>query len=354
MIRFGVVGAGWRTRFFLKVARACPDRFTVTGIVTRDRKKAAQWLPPYDVPLFKSLDDLIDTRPQFVITSVPWSVNPGLLTALANKNMPALSETPPATTVEEMIDLWRLVEYGAKIAVFEQYHLQPMHAARIAFVESGRLGRPTFANVSVAHGYHGISLIRRLLGITYEDAVIRAQSFTAPIVKSRDRDGYLDKEQITTSDQVIATLDFGEKLGVLDFVGDQYWSPIRGHRITVRGERGELIDDRATVLLDHRTPLTIPFVRHVAGGPGNIEGHYVKGVQAGEAWLYTNPFGTAELNDEEVSDAEVLVRMAEYAEGGACFYPLAEACQDRYLDILIWKSAETGRPVASERQPWAS
>ncbi|NOG51366.1 MAG: hypothetical protein HND48_19535 [Chloroflexi bacterium] len=34
-------------------------------------------------------------------------------------------------------------------------------------------------------------------------------------------------------------LDFGEKLGVLDFVGDQYWSPIRGHRVTVRGERGE-------------------------------------------------------------------------------------------------------------------
>lgn len=121
MIRFGVVGAGWRARFFLKIARACPDRFEVTGIVTRDRKRAAKWLPPYDVPLFKSLDDLIETRPQFVVTSVPWGVNPSLLTALANKDMPALSETPPATTLEEMIDLWHLVEYGAKIAVFEQY-----------------------------------------------------------------------------------------------------------------------------------------------------------------------------------------------------------------------------------------
>ncbi|NOG51365.1 MAG: Gfo/Idh/MocA family oxidoreductase [Chloroflexi bacterium] len=118
MIRFGVVGAGWRARFFLKIARACPDRFEVTGIVTRDRKRAAKWLPPYDVPLFKSLDDLIETRPQFVVTSVPWGVNPSLLTALANKDMPALSETPPATTLEEMIDLWHLVEYGAKIAVF--------------------------------------------------------------------------------------------------------------------------------------------------------------------------------------------------------------------------------------------
>ena len=36
------------------------------------------------------------------------------------------------------------------------------------------------------------------------------------------------------------------------------------------------------------------------------------------------------------------------------FYPLAEACQDRYLDIMIWKAVESGQPVRTEPQVWSS
>jgi hypothetical protein len=33
--RFGLVGSGWRSRFFLRLARQLPERFAVTGVVTR-------------------------------------------------------------------------------------------------------------------------------------------------------------------------------------------------------------------------------------------------------------------------------------------------------------------------------
>ena len=38
---FGVVGGGWRTEFFLRVATDCPERFRLTGAAVRNPKKRA-------------------------------------------------------------------------------------------------------------------------------------------------------------------------------------------------------------------------------------------------------------------------------------------------------------------------
>lgn len=354
MIRFGVIGTGWRTRFFDKLARVRPDLFTLVGIVTRDVARAAAETPAYHAPLLASLDELLALKPLFVVTSVPWSVNPGMLHMLADKGIPALSETPPAPDLDGMIGLWRRVEQGAKIAVAEQYHLQPQHAARIAYARSGALGTVTQAQVSVAHGYHGVSLIRRLLDIGSDSVTITATKFTSPILKSPDRHGAPDAEQVVSSEQALAWLHFeGGKLGVFDFTSDQYFSYIRGQRICVRGERGEMTDHQAVILQDQATPVRIPFVRHETGAHGNLEGHYLKGIQAGERWIYHNPVAPADLSDEEIAVGAQLLKMADYADGGACFYPLAEGCQDRYLDMCIWQAVDSGSPVQTTRQPWA-
>ena len=79
--------------------------------------------------------------------------------------MPALAETPPGWEMDELLDLHALTERGARVQVAEQYAFQPLHAARLALVQSGRLGPVRQAHVSVAHGYHGVSLLRRFLGI---------------------------------------------------------------------------------------------------------------------------------------------------------------------------------------------
>ncbi|MEL6272674.1 MAG: Gfo/Idh/MocA family oxidoreductase, partial [Chloroflexota bacterium] len=102
MIRFGVIGTGWRTLHFIRIAAARPDLFEVVGVVTRDVERAKQQFIGYDVPLYSSLDEMLAQKPLYVITSVPWDVNPGMLTQLAEAGMPALSETPPATTIEDM------------------------------------------------------------------------------------------------------------------------------------------------------------------------------------------------------------------------------------------------------------
>ena len=354
-VRFAIVGgAGWRAQFFLRVASALPDRFGVCGMVVRDPQKARDQEQQWGVKTHRSLADLLAASdPLFVVVSVPWEASPGILKELAARQVPALCETPPAPDVEGLIELHRLVEKGAKIQVAEQYIFQPAHAARLAVARSGKLGAVTQAQVSAAHGYHGVSLIRHLLGVNFEPVTISAFRFASPIVAGPGRGGPSEAEKITDSVQTIAYLDFGDRLGVFDFTGDQYFSWIRSPRVLVRGERGEINNTSLRYLEDFRTPVELELLRVDAGHDGNLEGYYHKGILAGSEWVYTNPFAPARLTDDEIAVATCLAGMAEYVRGGAEFYPLAQAAQDRYLDILIAEAVESGDAIVSFPQPWS-
>ena len=354
MARFGIVGAGWRVNWFLRAARALPHKLQVAGLAARRPQRAFDLAAAYGVNLYRSPSAMIAAeKPDFVVTSVSLPANPPIIRQLVEQDMPVLSETPPATTVEEMTELWALQEQGARIQVAEQFHRQPHHAARLAFARSGRLGRISQVQLSACHGYHGISLIRRFLGIGSEQATVTARRFTSPLLQGPTRQGPPLEEKVADSQQLIATFDFGDRLGILDFTSDQYFSYFRGQRLLVRGERGEIIDDKAAYLQDFRTPIHLTFNRHSAGQEGNLEGNYLKGIQAGEHWWYRNPTLPAELSDDEIAVADLLLRMAAYVRGGPPPYPLAEACQDRYLDILSAQAADTAQPVHAQPQPWS-
>ena len=355
MIRFGIVGTGWRSEFYLRVVAACSDRFECVGLVSRNPDRSDHPGAGLGVPLYGSAKEMIEQgRPDFTVTSVTWEANPGTIEELVQLGQPVLSETPPGETVEELAHLYSLVQNGAKIQVAEQYHLQPHHYARIAYAQSGKLGPITQVQVSAAHGYHGISLIRRLLGIEYENAVVIGRTFTSPIVKTMGRGEPDENEEVVETTQNFAYFDFGDRLGVFDFLGDQYRSHIRGQRVVVRGVRGEILQETATYLQDHVTPIRLPFVREEAGLRGNLEGYYLKGYTLGEEWIYRNPLIPGSLADDDIAVGHCLLKMAEYVAGGPTFYSLAEACQDRYLGIAMEQAQEMGEPVETETQPWAS
>jgi predicted dehydrogenase len=289
-----------------------------------------------------------------VVTSVGWPANPPLLQELAAQGVPILSETPPAPDLEGLRMVAALTRRGARIQVAEQYWAQPHHQACSAVIAQGRLGRPTHAQVSVAHGYHGVSLIRRFLGIGFESPTISGRRFTAPIVSGAGRQGPPDQEETRSSDQDILFLDWGDRLGVLDFTGDQYFGWIRNRRVLIRGERGEIANDTVSYLQDFRTPMCCELRRDVTGANGDLDGFYLKGIQAGGEWVYRNPFAPASLPDDELAIATCLVRMDEYVRTGRDFYPLAEACQDHYLNLLCQQAVREARAVQAEPQEWAN
>jgi predicted dehydrogenase len=349
--RFAIVGSGWRSAFYLRVAAALPERFEVSGLFSRDAARRAAIRGSFGIQTPETLDDLLATAPDFVVVSTPRAVTPDLLRELAGRGVPVLAETPPAPDDGGLRRLVPLAT-GGRIQVAEQYQFQPMHAARLELVRSGRLGAVSQARVSAAHGYHGVDLIRRLLGLEREPLTITAHRFLSPIVAGPDRAGPPTDERIVESEQVIAFLDAGDRLGVYDFSEDQYFSWIRATRILIRGERGELDDRTVRTLLDHRTPATTELVRHDTGHDGNLEGYHHAGITLGETWLYRNPFAPARLADDEIAVATCLARMGEWLEGGPDVCSLADAAQDHHIGLAIEEAARTGRAIALSGHVW--
>ncbi|QHW33877.1 Gfo/Idh/MocA family oxidoreductase [Paenibacillus rhizovicinus] len=354
-VRFGIVGGGWRTEFFMRIAEALPGRFRVAGVVIRDAGKGEAFEREWGVPTYRTLDALLSgTSPAFVVVSVPRKVAPSIMLELADRGVPTLCETPPAETLEELVSLYRqAADRKGRIQVAEQYAFQPNHAARLEIVRSGRLGQVTQAQVSAAHDYHGISLMRRYLGIGFENATIRASAFASPIVEGPGRSGPPAEQRIVTSNQVMASFDFDGKYGSYDFTGDQYFSWIRSPRLLVRGDSGEINNFDVRYLVDHLTPVHLQLTRQQAGLDGNLEGYYLKSLHCGELVAYRNESAPARLTDDEIAVATCLARMGEYAAGGSDFYGLAEACQDHYLALAMQRSLETGEAVTTETQCWA-
>jgi hypothetical protein len=351
-ITFGIIGGGWRAEFFFRIAQAMPERFRIAGCVARTASTRARVKAGWNIPVFEDIDALLKECPEFVVTSVPRAVSGPLLVELASRNMPVLAETPPASDLEGLIELWKNLPDDARVQIAEQYPFQPLNAARLAFVRSGRLGDIHQVQISIAHGYHGMVLIRRFLGIGYENAIISAFAVKSPLIAGPGRSGPPLEEKKVESLQVIARLQFGDQLAIFDFASDQYFSWIRSNRLLVRGERGEINNLAASYLADFRTPVRVRFERSDAGQAGNLEGYYHQGYSAGEAQWYQNPFAPSRLSDDEIAIATCLSSMAVYLKTGHSFYSLAEASQDHYLSLLIDEAVKTGKTVESSRQLW--
>ena len=353
-IDFAIVGSGWRSLFFLRIARELPERFRVVGLVTRSDATGTEIETAWGVPTYRTIDQLLShTTPKFAVVSVPRAVAPETITRLAGHGVPVLTETPPGPDVESMLPLHQLVADGAIIQVAEQYHLSPLLFAQLAIARSGQLGEISQVLVAQCHDYHGVSIIRRALGVGFSDVRITASSFESPLLRGPDRAGDPTEETWVTSHQVTARLEFGDQLGVYDFATEQYRSWIRANRLLIRGDRGEINNLDVSYLKDFRTPMFHTIRRVDTGEGGNLEGKFLRGLIAGDEWVYCSPFIPGRLTDDELAIADCLVRMSAHVDGGPEFYSLAEASQDHYLQLLIRQALATGEPVTSTRQPWA-
>ena len=121
---FARIGSGRRTRFFLRLARAMPERLRVGGVVTRDPGRADALTTDWGVPAFGTVGDLLRyERPDYIAAAVPWAAMPDAIREVVGHRMPVLAETPPAPDLPGLRTLWTDVGGTGLVQVAKQYLL---------------------------------------------------------------------------------------------------------------------------------------------------------------------------------------------------------------------------------------
>ena len=340
MTTFAVIGSGFRSAIYWEVAAGLPG-IDCVGVVTR-RPRA---LP---VPAYDSVGALLrDHSVDFVVTSTTPAVTPRLIEESVGRGLPVLTETPPAWSGDEIVDLWQKVGAAGLVQVAEQYHLMPLHAARLAAVRAGLVGRVSQVHVSSTQLYHAVSLVRRFLGVGEEAAVVRASRFVAPLVNPLDRSGWTNDITPHDAATTLATLDFGDGRSALyDFTDNQTRNLLRTRRLLVRGSLGELSDETVVHLADATTITRSSFTRRQTGHDLDQNGYATDHIALGDDVYWRNPWPSQRWSDDELAVAELLTRMAAWVEDeGPAPYPLLEGCTDQLLALAITEAAETEETV---------
>jgi len=350
-----LIGGGWRAAYFLRIARELPDHFRIPAAVARDPGKGAALEQQWGILTYRTQEEMLDHHQGDYVVMVRRGDTMDAIFDLAERQIPILLETPPAGTPEALDRLNALPLEKARIQVAEQYHRLPLIAAQIAVAASGRIGRVNQVQLSVAHGYHGVSMIRRMMGWKAEPLTIDARQFSTRVARGPGRDGLPSESILDEVAQTFAFLDDGERFALYDFEPrSQYAGWLRAPRVLIRGEKGEIDWNCVRFLRDHRWPIELPFVRQDTGQNVSImENMGLRGISLGEELVYQPPFPSARLNDDEQAVADCMQRMGTFVRQGTPFYSLAEASHDTYLAAMIEQSLNSGTPNRTELKAWS-
>ena len=317
MIRFAVIGSGWRSLFYVRIAKALPDMFELTALLCRGQEKADRIQKEYGIHTTTSEDEIIASKPDFVVSAVNKSSMSDVVRYWAAKGIPVLSETPAGLDIDTLKAIRQDVENGARIQVAEQYFLYPSIKAVIDECKSGTIGEPVSLTISAMHDYHAASVIRRMLDTGLEDVTVTGKTFSMKVTDTRTRYEVLTEGRVVEKEEKHLIMEYADgKTAFYDFMSDQYRSPIRNRYINLRGTRGEIINDTVYYL-----------------DKDNLA--------ACKKLDITNPYGYAGLSEDEAAITGILLGMKEYVDKGKEVYPMNEALYDAYMGILM---CEAGKP----------
>lgn len=356
MIRFSIVGGGWRAKCFLNAALKLPGELQVTGVYLRSPEKAAQFAKEYHVPVFNSMEALYRNPGDFTLNAGGYTAMAELSGQLLHAGIPVLSETPPAHDLEALEQFWDVCE-NAKVPfmVAEQCFARPYHRAIQAITDSGILGGPVDVTISMLHGYHGISIIRRLLQAGMESATITAVSMTDRVLRTCDRGGLIKNGKIEAENRQFIVFAFESgKSAVFDFVSEQYFSQLRGTSLRLRCDRGEIANDDVRYVSPQGDYLLETLRRVDLGHGGNLEGYSHRGITFAGQYIYKNPYAElCPLSDDEIAMLDMLFAMGALAKGAPPLYPMSDAFQDAYLANLMDLAIKTGLPQTAQYKAWS-
>ncbi len=318
MINFVIIGGGWRSEFYLRIARALPEIFHVSAICVRNPKRAEEMEQKFEVKVVDSISTLLREPFDFIVNCINKDDIAELSIELADKGYYVLSETPMIREPENGHD------YG-RIQVAEQFHLKGFWQAVKKIIDAGTIGKINHINISVAHDYHAMSLIRFFLQDYEKPQLLLKENLKDTMLRTNGRVGILDCKEIEDTTQMIKVFRFQNTTVVYDYNMEQYFSPIRRDRLLIRGSRGEIVNNEVHYFNKDDKPINSEIKTVMSG---LLDGFFCDKITFENQVLFDYPFQHARLSEEELAVAQSLIGMKEYMETGKELYSYERAYQD--------------------------
>lgn len=353
---FIIIGSGWRAMYYVRIAKALPERFCLDAMLCRTQEKADRLAAEYGIHTTVSREECAAFRPDFAVIAVSKPAICAVSMEWMERGITVLSETPAALSVEDLQKLYAACRAGRKQVVAEQYREYASHKAALRLVQRGILGTVSCVNVSLAHDYHGISLLRAYLGIgPGEPYTVSARAYLFPTTETLSRYEKITDGRVTEKRRCTAVFTFENgRVAWYDFDSEQYRSPIRKNTRKVQGTRGEIIDDMVYYLDEANAgcaqALEAAVHTHATGDPNpNLAVvHEIERIRFGEETLYEAPFGVCGLSEDETAMAFMMEQTGKYSRGEAAApYRIEDALADAYGAILLQQAVETGEVLRS-------
>ena len=356
-IRFVIVGSGWRSLYYVRIAKALPQVFHLCAMLCRTDEKAARMAQENGIHTTTSVSECMEYKPDFVVVVVNKASIAEVALQWLDKGFCVLSETPAALDTGTLARLREAEHRGARLVVCEQYRRYPSLSALRKIAQSGIIGEPTCLNLSVAHEYHGASLMRAFLDIRgFENFTVRAKTYEFPTTETLTRYDLFKDGRVAQKKRTVATFEFESgKVGIYDFDSEQYRSPIRRNTIRLQGVRGEMIDDKVYYLNADNDGVvsqitTNSRIVHTDSNNPNIAAFTeIQNIVFEGKSIYNPPFGLCGLSEDETAIATMMQKTALYSKGlEDSPYSLDEAVFDAYMAIILQRACESGKTEVSD------
>lgn len=352
-LTFIIVGSGWRSLFYARIAKKYPEQFQLKYMLCRSQEKADRMAAEHDIPTTTSIEACEEARPDFVVIVASKNSLCSETMKWAKKGFAVLCETPAAGTPEELKELWELSQKGAKIQIAEQYHRYPSMAAGLEEIKSGKLHEPHAVSLTMAHDYHGVSLIRRMLqpdnspGLRLE--YLSGVRYSFPVTETDSRYGDITDGRVKNANRDVITMGFaGGKMAFYDFDGTLYHSYIRTRHVNVQGRDGEWNDTVIRYVDEKHLPQTESLKPLLKPEYACLETEKLK--EQSRQWSFTV---IMDEEQDEYAIATMMLDMREYIETGREVYPMAEALEDAYVYLLMQEAVKhPGEKIIPEKMPW--
>jgi len=327
VINFIIIGGGWRAEFYLRIAKFLPKEFHVSAICVRNHERSKYISENFDVKVLSTVEETLKEPFDFIVNCINKDDICDLSVELADKGYYVLAETPVLKAPAENHS------YN-KIQIAEQFHLKGTFVALKKIIASGIIGDIGHINISIAHDYHAMSLIRFLLDDYDEPELLGDILLTDTMLETNGRIGELENKEVIDTTQKIRIYKFKNATAIYDYNIQQYFSPIRQDRLLIRGTRGE-IDGNSVRYFNKDNKYVCGEIKHLTSGL--LDGFYNDKIVFEDKTLYEWENKYARLSEEESAICECLVGMSNFVKTGKSMYDYEKAYKDYAFSMDIKK-----------------